>query len=143
MRGTPCMIYVQLPFQLFDYLYSPHRSTLSFSSLADDLYARYLCSCMQDSFARARTRPKGYVTVAQVRRATIGHLVHKPTTKTRDDRVSCIQPLLARRTRPKGYLTVAQVRRATIGHIVACTQANDQNVYDQFIKPNKIFCLFL
>ena len=23
------------------------------------LYARYLCSCMQDTFARARTRPKG------------------------------------------------------------------------------------
>ena len=54
------------------------------------LYARYLCSraCVQETFARARTR----TSVS----ATIGFLVynlraHSARPSVRDDRVSCIQ----------------------------------------------------
>ena len=34
-------------------------------------------SCIQDSFARARTRPKGYAAARPSARATIGYLVYK------------------------------------------------------------------
>ena len=61
------------------------------------LYARYLCSCMQDTFARATHS---------------AYAAGRPSA-ARDDRVSCIQPLLAR-----AFGLKVERARATIGYLV-------------------------
>ena len=49
-----------------------------FEGSFDDIGTTFPMCCMQDTFTRARTRPKGYAAARPSARATIGYLVYKP-----------------------------------------------------------------
>ena len=87
------------------------------------------CSCMQDTFARARTRPKGYAAARPSARATIGYLVYN----------ACSDPLLLF-IHCYRYITISS--RAALGLPAECV-ARVKVSCIQYITMHLVFKILL